>query len=55
MALFALNELNINAATKMSFLSYNLNSRPSSKKISEIFRPLLTISEISIGKTPNIS
>ena len=55
MAPSILGELNISAAIKVPFLSRGLTLKPSFEKILEAHRPLLTISEVSLGETHSIS
>ena len=55
MALLLLSELNTNAGTKTSLLSYHSTSKFFSKKILEAHRPLLIIFKVNLEKTHSIS
>lgn len=49
----AFNGPNISITTKMSSLLYNLSSKSFSKKILEIFKPLLTTSKANLEMIPS--
>ena len=51
----ALDRLNTSTATKTSFQLHSQNSKLSSKKTLGIFKLSLTISRVSLEKTPSIN